>query len=111
MSQHRNRLTPALLALALLVATPALPQTHRSAAPRTASFSEVVRGFLPDFLTRLWDSATPSGDSGCIFDPYGAHCAAAARPPLTTVKGDSGCILDPYGRCAPAAAAVPNGAH
>jgi hypothetical protein len=114
MSQHRTRLTPALLLLALLAATPALPQTHRSTAPRTASFGEIVRGFLPDFLTRLWDSATPSGDSGCGGDPYGrcgAAPAAVARPPLAAVSGDSGCVIDPYGRCGSASAAQANGSH
>ncbi len=102
MSHHRPRLAPVvlLLALPLVAATPALPQTHRSTAPRTASFGEIVRGFLPDFLTRLWDSATPGGDLGCSADPYGrcgAAPAAVARPPLTTVSGDSGCGGDPYG--------------
>jgi hypothetical protein len=111
MSQHRTRLTPAILVLALLAATPALPQTHRSAAPRTASFGEIVRGFLPDFLTRLWDSATPSGDSGCIADPYGGRCGTAvAHTPLTSVTGDSGCVIDPFGRCATATTA-PYGGH
>jgi hypothetical protein len=110
MSQHRTRLTPAVVLVALLAATPALPQTHRSTAPRTASFGEIVRGFLPDFLTRLWDSATPSGDLGCVIDPYGrcsSASAAAARPPLTSVSGDLGCSADPYGGHCGAVAQTP----
>jgi hypothetical protein len=113
MSQHRTRLTASLLLLALFAATPALPQAHRSTAPRTASFGEILRGFLPDFLTRLWDSATPSGDLGCVIDPFGGRCAAApvARPPLAAVSGDSGCVIDPYGRCAPAPTTATNAGH
>jgi hypothetical protein len=104
------RLTPAILILALLSVTPAFPQGQRSVAPRATSFSEIVRGFLPDFLTRLWDSATSSGDSGCIFDPYGDHCAAVtARPPLTTMSGDAGCDVDPFGRCRSAVTPITGG--
>jgi hypothetical protein len=100
MTQHRSRLTPAIALLALLAATPALPQAHRSTAPRTSSFSEIVRSFLPAFLTQLWNSTTGI-DSGCGADPFGGHCAkAVARPPLPTVTGDSGCVIDPFGRCA-----------
>jgi hypothetical protein len=106
MPQHRTRLMPATLLLALLVTTSSFAQSHGSlVVPRKASFGEVfLRGLLPDFLTRLWDSATPSGDLGCVIDPYGGRCATvASRPPLTSVSGDSGCDVDPYGRCATAA--------
>ena len=97
MTQHRSRLTPAIALLALLAATPALPQTHRSTAPRTSSFSEIVRSFLPDFLTRLWNSTTGS-DSGCGADPFGGHCGTAvSRLPLTSLSADSGCGIDPFG--------------
>ncbi len=100
--QHAARLTPALLVVALLVATPALPQARRGAAPPpTISFAETLRSFVPGFLLRFWDAATPAGDSGCGVDPYGGHCTAT-RPPVATVSGDSGCIADPYGRCASA---------
>jgi hypothetical protein len=101
--QHPARLTPAVLVVALLCATPALPQAHRAAAPRSTSFGEVVRSFLPDFVIGLfW------GDSGCGVDPYGRCRPAAATPPLTTVTGETGCSADPYGgHCA----AQPSGGH
>jgi hypothetical protein len=91
-----SRLTPAVLTLALLSATPALPQTHRGAAPRTTPVSEALRGFLPDFLVRLWS------DEGCGLDPFG-RCrpegTPAAQPGLTSVRAEEGCSIDPYGRC------------
>jgi hypothetical protein len=86
--QHPARLTPTVLVVALLCATPALPQTHRGAAPRTTSFGEVVRGFLPDFVVRL------SGDLGCSADPLGS-CRPDTAHALTTGTADSGCIADP----------------
>jgi hypothetical protein len=36
------RLTPTILALTLVSSKPAFPQTHRSAAPRMASFAEAL---------------------------------------------------------------------
>jgi len=114
MTQHRSRLTPAIALLALLAATPALPQAHRSTAPPPSSFREFVRSFLPDFLSQLWDSATGSGDSGCGADPFGGHCSgiAVAHPPLTTVTGDLGCSADPYGgHCGTASQTSPSGGH
>jgi hypothetical protein len=94
-----SRLTPALLMLALLSASPALPQARRgAAAPRPTSLVEVLRGLLPDFLTRLW------GEEGCGGDPYGTTCRPAAASPakptsLTTVRAEEGCGVDPYGVC------------
>jgi hypothetical protein len=92
-----SRLTPAVLALALLSATPALPQSHRGTASHTISFGEVVRGLLPDFVVRLW-----WGDSGCSADPFGGSCRPATAPattrlPLTSERGALGCEIDPYG--------------
>jgi hypothetical protein len=94
-----SRLTPALVVFALLSASPVLPQTRPGAAPpRSASFVEALRGFLPEFLTRLW------GEEGCGADPYGGACrqrgiAPAARKSPTAVWAEEGCGLDPYGRC------------
>jgi hypothetical protein len=97
---RHSRLTPALLVVALLSATPALPQGGRGAAPpRTASFGEVLRGFLPDFLTRLWGLA----EAGCQIDPYGG-CRPSAALPTTSVRAELGCQVDPYGGCASQAA-------
>jgi len=104
-------LTPAILVLSLTAATPALPQDHRGAAPRTTSFGEALRSFLPDFVGRLWadlgcvvdpyGSCRPARmESGCGLDPYGA-CkpagAPAAQPGFTSLSGDSGCVIDPFG--------------
>ena len=58
------RLTPAILALTLVSSTPAFPQTHRSAAPRTASFAETLRSFLLDL--------------GCSVDPFGGACRSTS---------------------------------
>jgi hypothetical protein len=52
--QPRAPLTPAILALALLSVAPVLAQARRGAAPRPTSFAAAARGFLPDFLVRLW---------------------------------------------------------
>ena len=92
---RHSRLTPALLVVALLSATPALPQGGRgTATPRTASFGEVLRGLLPDFLTRLWGLA----EAGCQLDPYGSCRPAAASPATpTSVRAGLGLGLDPYG--------------
>jgi hypothetical protein len=94
-----SRLTPALLILALLFASPALPQARRgAAAPRPTSLVEALRGLLPDFLTHLW------AEAGCGGDPYGTTCRPAAPSParptaLTTVQAEEGCGGDPFGRC------------
>ena len=93
--KHPARLTPAILVLALLAATPALPQAHRGAAPRSTSFGEALRGFLPDFMTRLW------ADLGCGVDPFGgcrpiAATAAGTQPP-TPAWAEAGCGSDPFG--------------
>jgi hypothetical protein len=95
---RRFRLAPALLAFALFSASPVLPQARRGEAPpRPASFAESLRGFLPDFLTRL------GGDLGCLFDPAGGACRVSAKPParpsLTAVRAEAGCGADPYGGC------------
>jgi len=119
--QPPARLTPALLVLALLAASPALPQAHRGAPPRSTSFAEALRGFVPDFMARLW------GDLGCVVDPFGGcrtaarvelgcdvdpygRCKPATAPPLTSLRGDLGCDVDPFGRCASAASPT-NGSH
>jgi hypothetical protein len=94
-----SRLTPALVAFALLSASPVLPQTRPGAAPpRRASFAEALRGFLPDFLTRLW------GEEGCHLDPYGGACRPKSalptgKAPFTAAWAALGCDIDPYGRC------------
>ena len=94
-----SRLAPSLVAFALLSASPILSQARPGAAPpRTASFAEALRGFLPDFLVRLW------GEEGCGADPYGAACRKApatlgARPSLKAMSSKEGCRLDPYGGC------------
>jgi hypothetical protein len=104
----RARLTPAIFALALLSAAPALPQSHRGAAPRSTSLAAAERGFLPDFLVRLW------GDSGCVIDPFGGTCRPAAtpsttaRPRVTSLRRDLGCEIDPFGRCRQAAVPAAN---
>jgi hypothetical protein len=89
---HFFRLTPAILALTLVSSTPAFPKTHRSAAPRTASFAETLRSFLLDLE--------------CSADPLGGACrptptAHAARPRVTSLRSDVGCRADPWGRCLP----------
>ncbi len=105
------RFAPALLALALLSASPALSQGRPGTAPpSTASFTEAVLGFLPDFLVRLW------GEEGCRLDPYGAACRQATttsthRRPLTAVWAEAGCGLDPYGRCLPQPATPQSSSH
>jgi len=106
---HRFHLAPALLALALFSASPVLPQARRGEAPpRPASFAERLRGFLPDFLTRL------GGDLGGLFDPNSGACRVSAKPParpsLTAVWAEEGCGADPYGgRCGALTAAPPAG--
>jgi hypothetical protein len=106
-----SRLAPTLLAFALLSASPALSQGRPGAAPpSTASFTEALRGFLPDFLVRLW------GEEGCRLDPYGAACRKATatsthRRPLTAVWAEAGCGLDPYGRCLPQPATPQSSGH
>jgi hypothetical protein len=87
-----SRLLPAVLALTLVSSTPAFPQTHRSAAPRTASFAETLRSFLLDL--------------GCTVDPLGGACRPASaahvgRPRVTAMRSDVGCGVDPWGRCLP----------
>jgi hypothetical protein len=100
MSRH-SRLAPILLVFALLAASPALPQARRGAAsPYPASLTEAIRGFLPDFLIRLWENL------GCDIDPYGSSCRAGgaargARPAPTAVWAAEGCLVDPNGRCVP----------
>lgn len=116
--KHSTLLAPAILVVALLSAAPAFPQGQRSVAPGSTSVAQVMRSFLPDFITRLWD------DLGCGSDPFGRCGTAVARPPLTTVSGggdsgcgqcgeastpaplpsvrsDTGCTVDPFGRCRP----------
>jgi hypothetical protein len=97
---HRpSRLTLALLAFALLSASPALPQAGPGVGgpPRTTSLGAALLGLLPHFLVRLWEEA------GCGGDPFGTcRPEATARPPqepLTSVQGEAGCLGDPYGRC------------
>ena len=71
---RRSRLAPAFLVLALLAATPALPQRGRAAAPpRTASLGGALRGFLPNLLSRLL------GYQGCGIDSYSGTCKHAAN--------------------------------
>jgi hypothetical protein len=85
------RLTPALLVLILLSASPVLAQTHRGTTPQTVSFAEALRGSASNFMARLWSY------SGCDVDPFGGHCGTANRPPLTSLSGNSGCGVDPFG--------------
>jgi hypothetical protein len=93
------RFAPALLALALLSASPALSQSRPGAAPpSTASFAEALRGFLPDFLVRRWgnlESSTGGPGSG---RRTAARIPATSRIP-TSVWAAEGCGLDPYGHC------------
>lgn len=97
--RHSARLVSAVLALALVSTTPALPQVHRSAPTRPASLTDTLRGFFGDFF-KIW-----VGNLGCEIDPDGAcHSAAPAirRPALTpnqSLFGDLGCDIDPDGRC------------
>jgi hypothetical protein len=87
------RLVPAVLVLALLSASPALPQVHRTAPPRSASLADTLRGFFADF-TQLW------GDLGCGIDPFGrCHSTPSFTRPATSLHAEEGCSVDPYGRC------------
>jgi hypothetical protein len=96
---HRSRLAPALLALALMSASPVLSQAGPGAATlRSTSFGEALRSFLPDFLVRLW------GEEGCGLDPYGSALRQTAANrgsslPHQAIWAKEGCRLDPYGRC------------
>src|SRR5262249_886636 len=106
-----SRLAPALVAFALLSASPVLPQTRPGpAAPRTASLGEALRDLLPEFLTRLW------GNLGCSIVPYGGACRPAAahpaaKPSFTTVTAAAGCGVDPYGGCLPRPTVTPTDGH
>jgi hypothetical protein len=93
-----SRLTYAVLFLAVVVASPALPQTGRGEGPRAISFGEALRGFVPSFLLQLWD------DVGCSADPLGGVCRQVATPrikqSLTVLRAEEGCGSDPLGgRC------------
>jgi len=94
------RTTRTALALCLAIGgSPLLAATGRPAQPRsphvavTAPASAVRQ--LWDHLVALWKA------EGCIGDPNGARCLAAAGVSTSTPRpSDAGCIGDPNGLCA-----------
>ncbi len=87
------RLTLAVLAVSLILASPLQGAAPRSSAPERASRTSPASRHLPglwDWLTSLWAKA------GCCIDP-GGLCAPAANPPASS-NTDEGCSLDPGGK-------------
>ena len=108
--KHHSRLTPAILVLSLLAATPVFPQAHQGTAPRTTSFAEALHSFLPAFLGRMWADLVCGLDPFGTCDPARAQAVRPGRPLLTALSGDLGCVIDPFGKCASAASST-NAGH
>jgi hypothetical protein len=105
-----SRLASVVLVIAVVVASPALPQTNRHEAPPRTSFAEAIRGFLPTMLSRLLD------DEGCGADPFGICRPAAVRPggksSITSIRAEAGCDIDPFGgHCTVASQPSGSGVH